>query len=85
MSELPCPQELIAATMGLMGAHAAGGGCADCQRQIAQAIVARLALLQQHPLLPPPFRACMAQAHRHWCGLLQAPPAAEAQTPAWLH
>ena len=81
---LPSIDALIAGTVALMTTWAdpcphAPLPPADMRRLVARKVVSNLFFLQHHPLLSPPLRQSLAQAHARWVGLAHAdqPHAAE--------
>jgi hypothetical protein len=75
--ELPSIDALIAGTVALMTTWADPCPHAklprdDLRRLVARKVVSNLFFLQHHPLLSPPLRQSLAQAHARWVGLAVA-------------
>lgn len=63
--ELPCPEALLAATLTFMTAHAQA--CCEHHRQlITDRVAGNLAMLSEHPLLSPHFRAGLWDLASQW-------------------
>jgi hypothetical protein len=75
--DLPSIDALIAGTVALMTAWAdpcphARLAPADLRQLLARKVVSNLFFLQHHPLLSPPLRQSLAQAHARWVALAHA-------------